>query len=131
MNGVSFPQLAARDLGGREVALPAGLPGERNVVLIAFRRDQQRLVDSWVPWLEQRAVIDPGLRFVELPAIGPQWEPGRPAIDGGMAAAIRDQAMRRRTLTVYTDVRRVTVPLAIDDRSTIWLCLVDRAGRVA
>ena len=40
MNGVSFPQLAARDLGGREVALPAGLPGERNVVLIAFRRDQ-------------------------------------------------------------------------------------------
>jgi hypothetical protein len=49
MNGVSFPQLAARDLGGREVALPAGLPGERNVVIVAFRREQQRLVDSWVP----------------------------------------------------------------------------------
>jgi len=131
MNGVSFPQLAARDLGGREVALPAGLPGERNVVLIAFRRDQQQLVDSWVPWLEQRAAADPGLRFVELPALGLQWEPARPAIDGGMAAAIRDQAVRRRTLTVYTDLRRVTVPLGIDDRSTIWLCLVDRAGRVA
>ena len=83
MNGVSFPQLAARDLGGREVALPAGLPGERNVVLIAFRRDQQQLVDSWVPWLEQRAATDPGLRVVELPAIGLQWEPARPAIDGG------------------------------------------------
>ena len=128
---VSFPQLAARDLGGREVALPAGLPGERNVVLIAFRRDQQQLVNSWVPWLEQRAAADPGLRFVELPALGLQWEPARQAIDGGMAAAIRDQAVRRRTLTVYTDLRRVTVPLGIDDRSTIWLCLVDRAGRVA
>jgi hypothetical protein len=55
----------------------------------------------------------------------------RPAIDGGMAAAIRDQAVWRRTLTVYTDLRRVTVPLGIDDRSTIWLCLVDRVGRVA
>ena len=131
MKGVSFPQLAARDLGGREVALPAGLPGERNVVLIAFRRDQQQLVSSWVPWLEQRAAADPGLRFVELPALGLQWEPAGPAIDGGMAAAIRDQAVRRRTLTVYTDLRRVTVPLGIDDRSTIWLCLVDRAGRVA
>ena len=130
MTGVSFPQLAARDLDGREVALPAGLPGERNVVLIAFRRDQQKLVNSWVPWLEQRADADPRLRFVELPAIGLQWEPARPAIDGGMAAAIRDQAVRRRTLTVYTDIRRVTVPLAIGDRSTIWLCLVDRAGRV-
>jgi hypothetical protein len=27
---------------------------------------------------------------------------------------------------VYTDLRRVTLPLGIDDRSTIWLCLVDR-----
>ena len=103
MIGVSLPQLAARDLAGREVALPAGLPGERNVVLIAFRRDQQKLVDSWVPWLEQRAATDPRLRFVELPAIGPQWEPARPVIDGGMAAAIRDQAVRRRTLTVYAE----------------------------
>ncbi len=131
MIGVSFPQLAARDLDGREVTLPAGLPGGRNVVLIAFRRNQQNLVDSWVPWLEQRAATDPGLRFVEIPAIGLQWEPARAAIDGGMAAAIRDEAVRRRTLTVYTDVRRVTAPLGIDDRSTIWLCLVDRAGRVA
>ena len=89
------------------------------------------LVDSWVPWLERRAATDPGLRFVELPAIGLQWQPARAAIDGGMAAAIRDKAVRRRTLTVYTDVRRVTAPLGIDDRSTIWLCLVDRAGRVA
>ena len=113
------------------MALPAGLPGERNVVLIAFRRDQQQLVDSWVPRLEQRAAADPGLRFVELPALGLRWQPARSAIDGGMAAAIRDQAVRRRTLTVYTDLRRVTVPLGIDDRSTIWLCLVDRAGQVA
>jgi hypothetical protein len=104
-------------------------PGERNVVLIAFRRDQQRLVDSWVPWLEQRAAADPGLRFAELPALGLRWEPARPAIDGGMAAAIRGQAVGRRTLTVYTDLGRVTVPLGIDDRSTIWLCLMDRAGR--
>ena len=131
MHGLSFPQLAARDLDGREVTLPTGLPGGRNVVLIAFRRDQQSLVDSWVPWLERRAATDSGLRFVELPAIGLQWQPARAAIDGGMAAAIRDEAVRRRTLTVYTDVRRVTAPLGIDDRSTIWLCLVDRAGRVA
>jgi hypothetical protein len=130
MVGVSFPRLAARDLDGREVALPAALPGERNVVLIAFRRDQQKLVDSWVPWLEQRAATDAGLGFVELPVIGLQWGPARPAIDGGMAAAIRDEATRRRTLTVYTDVRRVTALLGIEDRSTIWLFLVNRAGQV-
>jgi len=110
--------------------LPAGLPGEWNVVVVAFRRQQQELVDSWVPWLEERAAETPWLRFVELPAIGLQWQPARPVIDGGMAAAIRDPQTRRRTLTVYTDVRRVTTPLGIGDRGTIWLFLVDRAGRV-
>jgi hypothetical protein len=60
MTGASFPQLAARDLDGRVVALPAALPAERNVVLIAFRRDQQKLVDSWVPWLEQGQTPTPG-----------------------------------------------------------------------
>jgi hypothetical protein len=47
-----------------------------------------------------------------------------------MAAAIRDQQTRRRTLTVYTDLRRVTAPLGISDRNTIWLFLTDRTGRV-
>ena len=130
MTGVWFPRLAARDLDGREVVLPAGLPGEWNIVIVAFRREQQELADSWVPWLEERAATIPGLRFAELPAIGLQWQPARPVIDGGMAAAIRDQKTRRRTLTVYTDLRRVTAPLGIGDRSTIWLFLLDRAGQV-
>src|SRR5512142_3000291 len=121
LTGFSFPQLAARDLGGREVALPAGLPGEWNVVIVAFRRQQQELVDSWVPWLEDLAATTPGLRFAELPAIGLRWQPARPVIDGGMAAAIRDQQTRQRTLTVYTDLRRVTAPLGIGDQNTIWL----------
>jgi hypothetical protein len=130
MTGLSFPRLAARDLDGRKVALPAGLPGEWTVVIVAFQRQQQELVDSWVPWLEQRTAADPRLGFAELPAIGLQWRSARPVIDGGMAAAIRDQQTRRRTLTVYTDLRRVTAPLGIADRGTIWLFLVDRAGRV-
>lgn len=130
MGEISFPWLGARDLNGHEVTLPTGLPGEWNVVIIAFQRQQQELVDSWVPWLEERAAATPWLRFAELPAIGLQWQPARPAIDGGMAAAIRDPQTRRRTLTVYTDLRRVTAPLDIRDRNTIWLFLVDRTGRV-
>src|SRR6201989_1427323 len=119
MTGGWVPPAAARDL-----------PGEWNVVIVAFRREQQDLVDSWVPWLEQRAAADPRLGFVELPVIGLRWQPARPVIDGGMAAGIPDQKTRRRTLTVYTDIRRITVPLGITDRNTIWLFLVDRAGQV-
>ena len=130
MTAIAFPRLAARDLDGREVTLPAGLSGEWNIVIVAFRRPQQELADSWVPWLDGQAAARPWLGFAELPAIGLAWQAARPVIDGGMAAAMGDQQTRRRTLTVYTDLRRVTIPLGISDRNTIWLFLTDRAGRV-
>ena len=130
MSDRSFPRIMARDLDGREVMLPAGLAGEWNVVIIAFRRQQQALVDSWVPWLRDLAEATPGLAFAEVPAIGLAWQPVRPAIDGGMAAAIADQQTRRRTMTVYADLRRLTGPLGISDRNSIWLFLTDRDGQV-
>ena len=35
----------ARDLDGREVMLPPGLPGAWSAVLVAFRRQQQTLAE--------------------------------------------------------------------------------------
>jgi len=125
-----FPRLEARDLQGRAVELPEGIEGERNVVIVAFRRDQQSLVDSWLPWLEARAATDPGLRFYELPVIGTLWSPARGMIDGGMAAAIREPVVLQRTLTIYTDVRRVTVGLGIDATDTVSLFVVGADGAV-
>jgi hypothetical protein len=54
----------------------------------------------------------------------------RPVIDGEMASAIGDQQIRRRTLTVYTELRRLTAPLGLTGRNTIWRFLTDRTGRV-
>lgn len=125
-----FPQILARNLEGVDVDLPDGFAGERNVVVVAFQRQHQGLVDSWVPWFEAQAATDPGLRFYELPTIGRIWAPVRNFIDGGMAAAIRDPVILQRTLTIYGDVSRVTRPLGIDDRSTIALLLVDGSGHV-
>ena len=129
-SGIAFPRVPARDLEGRDVVLPDAFAGTLNVVIVAFQRKHQALVDSWVPWLEERAGVDPGLCFYELPTIGRIWAPVRTIIDGGMAAAIRDPVVLRRTLTVYGDVGRLTGPLGIDDRSTIALLVVDGAGAV-
>ena len=125
-----FPQIRARNLEGLDVEVPDAFVGDRNIVAIAFHRSHQRLVDSWVPWFEQQAGSDPGLRFYELPTIGRIWAPVRNFIDGGMAAAIREPLILQRTLTIYGDVNRVTKPLGIEDRSTIALLLVDGSGHV-
>ena len=38
MTGIWFPRLDARDLDGRQVTLPAELPGDWNVIMVLFRR---------------------------------------------------------------------------------------------
>ena len=123
-----FPALAARNLDGEAVDLPAGFTGERNLVLVAFRRDQQAAVDSWIAWHEALVAGHPGWRAYEVPVIATRWSPGRAMIDGGMAKAVATGEARRRTLTVYSDVRRVTDGLAIRDTSEITVLLVDDTG---
>ena len=125
-----FPRIDARNLQSLDVRLPEAFAGKRNVVMIAFQRQHQSLVDSWVPWLEQQSASDDGLRFYEIPTIGRMWAPARRFIDGGMAAAIRVPAILQRTFTFYGDVSRLTTPLGITDRSTITIALVDDEGHV-
>ncbi len=127
---VGFPHLAARDLEGHTLELPDDFAGASNLVIVAFKREQQSMVDSWVAWFETIAAEHPTLRCYEVPVIATRWSPARPFIDGGMAQAVRVQEARRRTLTVYTDVRRVTDALAIDDTDTVTVLLVESDGRL-
>ena len=127
---IRFPHLAARDLEGRSLELPDAFSGASNLVIVAFRREQQAMVDSWVAWWETIAAEHPSLRCYEIPVIATRWSPARAVIDGGMAQAVRAQEARRRTLTVYTDVRRVTDALAIDATDTVTVLLVDADGRL-
>lgn len=125
-----FPRLPARDLEGRSFELPDAFSGAFNLVIVAFRREQQAMVDSWISWRETIAAEHPNLRCFEVPVIATRWSPGRRVIDGGMARAVRAPEARRRTLTVYTDVRRVTDSLAIDATDTVTVLLVDAHGRL-
>ena len=129
-NSLDFPCLSARDLEGRAVSLPDDLGGEHSLVIVAFRREQQPIVDSWIAWYESIATECPTLGCYELAVIATRWSPARPFIDGGMARAVRERHARRRTLTVYTDVRRVTDALAIDDTGVVTVLLVGADGRL-
>jgi hypothetical protein len=125
-----FPRIAARDLEGRAITLPDVFAGSSNLVVVAFRREQQSMVDSWISWFDTISATRPGLRGYEVPVLATRWSPARRFIDGGMARAVRDQEARRRTLTVYTDVRRVTDALAIPSTDTVTVLLVNADGRI-
>jgi hypothetical protein len=124
-----FPRVRARDLTGRTLWMPEAFEKPLSLVFVAFRREQQAVIDSWGPWVRRPDVAD-RLAFYEVPVLARHWTPMRPAIDRGMGAALRDETARRRTLTVYGDVTRIAEALGIPDRLTVSIFLVGDDGHV-
>lgn len=125
-----FPTLEVRSLEGAELLLPGGLTGDPSIVIVAFMRNQQREVDTWLPWVESLRKRLPGLEVYELPAIKRRWRPLRGLIDGGMRGGIPDPGTRRRTLTAYTDLDALTGALRIGSTGTVAVFAVSRGGAV-
>ncbi|MFM8519579.1 MAG: hypothetical protein ACKOB2_04120 [Solirubrobacterales bacterium] len=125
-----FPPVEGRSLDDEEVLLPSGLEGDRNLLAVAFHRTQQREVDTWIPLFRELEARFPGLAGYEIPTISGNWRPLRRFIDGGMKAAIPDPLTRRRTVTVYGDVGKVTDGLGLPNRNRIAVLLCDREGEV-
>lgn len=125
-----FPTVTSKNLEGRAMTLPADFAGTRNVVFVAFQRDQQALVDTWVPYVKAAVGRTPGTEYYEIPTIGPlirllQW-----TINRGMRGGIPDVAARERTVTLYLDKAPFKASLGITTEETIHVLVVDRAGRV-
>ena len=128
---VRFPEVEGRSLEDEDVILPSGLEGDRNLLAVAFHRTHQRDVDTWIPLFRELEEKVPGLAGYEIPTISGGWSPVRRFIDGGMKAAIPDPLTRRRTVTVYGDVGRVTGALGLSGREEIAVVLCDREGEVS
>jgi hypothetical protein len=124
-----FPTLRAANLNGRVLNLPADFEGERNLIVIAFQREHQALVDSWLPALEQLLQQYPDLRFYELPTIY-RGNPVFRAWLGAMRSGIPDMQARERTITLYLDKATFRAALDLPHEDTIYLLPLDRAGAV-
>jgi hypothetical protein len=125
-----FPPVEGDNLEGKRFQLPNDFEGERNIVLIAFQRGQQAQVDTWVPFLRQLAVEQPGLRYYELPTIKEMGRVMRWVINSGMARGIEDAKARAATITLFIDKGPFIQALSIRTEEAINLVVVDRAGRV-
>lgn len=126
----SFPIVTGENLLGEPYELPGALEAARNLLLVAFRRDQQAAVDTWLPLADALEDEYHYLRYYEIPVISRYYRPFRWFIDGGMRTGIPDEETRERTITVYTDTPTFRRALDLPTDSTIYALLVDRDGRV-
>ncbi len=123
-----MPVIQAETLSERKVTLPQDLPGEKTLAVIAFESAQQTNINTWVQGLSLNTATEP---WVELPVVGPKNRFSRALIDGGMRMGIRDEAMRNRVITLYTD--RETFVQAMGFKSstkTIYVAVINRSGQV-
>jgi hypothetical protein len=127
---MQFPALKVRDLEGVDHVIPDGLPGGPHIVVVAFQRWHQALVDAWKTELVPIAERYPGTEIWEVPSISQGYRLFRSGIDGGMRAAIPDVDTRRHTLTAYTDLRAMARDLDIDSFETIQVFLVECGGAI-
>ena len=127
---LKFPNVKAENLNKEKVEVPFQLPGDPKVLIVPFQQWQQRVVDSWVPFLSQLVTEFPGFDFYELPTIRKMNVLYRRFIDGGMRAGIPSKETRRRTVTLYIDKEPFKEALNITTEDTIHLFLIDSQGYV-
>ena len=127
---LKFPIIKAENLNKEEVEIPSQLTGNPKLLIVPFQQWQQRVVDSWIPFLTQLTNDFPGFDFYELPTIRKMNFVYRRFIDGGMRAGIPSRDTRRRTVTLYIDKEPFKEVLNITTEDTIHLFLIDSQGNV-
>jgi hypothetical protein len=127
---MEFPPLKVHDLEGTAHTIPDDLPGGPHLLVVAFQRWHQSIVDDWTPPPTAAAKRHPGTEVWEVPSLSKGYRLFRGGIDGGMAAAIPDISARRHTLTAYTDLRQLANDLGLANLDTVHVYLVDCSGHV-
>ena len=127
---MQFPTVAGKNLERNRFHLPRDLEGTLNVLLIAFQRWHQSLVDTWIPLLQQMEKKYPGFRYYELPTLQELNPLSRVFINEGMRAGIPDPTARERTITLYIDKLGFRQALDLPHEEDIYVLLVDRQGQI-
>jgi hypothetical protein len=125
-----FPALESETLEKQAVHLPQDFRGQRNLLLIAFEREQQKDIDTWLTQMKRYEDIDKEFRYYEIPTIEKMNRFMRWFINTGMRHGIPDKKARERTITLYIDKEPFKKSLQITDEKKIYAVVVDRSGTV-
>jgi hypothetical protein len=127
---VRFPSVSGSNLERDDFDLPGGFQGSVNVLLIAFQRWQQSLIDTWIPFVAKLERTHPYVRYYELPTIQKMNHMSRWFINEGMRAGIPDPEARQRTITLYVDKVAFREALDLPSEDDIYVLLVDQEAEV-
>ena len=123
-----FPQVSGLNLMGETINLPESLVADKTVLIVAFERWQQSLVDPWYAAIS--TLESPTIAYYEVPIISKLNPLVRWWIYEGMRKGIVDEQMRRKVLTLHLDKDEFKKYLKIEDESSIYILICDRDGQI-
>lgn len=126
--GAAAPVALVRtsDLNGKRLALPADLPVERTILLLAFRHEDRGLLEGWRKGLK---LTDERADWIEMPVIGVSNPYIQSMIRGGMRGKRRTQAGRAHVAPVFSDAALVAATFGVAP-DAVRVLVIDRSGRV-
>ena len=126
--GMTFPNVTADSLAGTKESIPESCRGKVTLVAVAFLRESQSQLDSWLnPFYEKFGKRD-GFMFYEIPMISSGYKFMKFVIDGGMRGGI-PQFKHKHVVTMYGDVEKYLTALHLDPRYG-YAFLLDREGSI-
>jgi ATPase complex subunit ATP10 len=113
--GKRFPEVRAKSLARSPVAIPAAAAGQVALIAVAFLRESQAQLDSWLEPFIKKYGRREEFTFYEVPMISSGYKFMRFMIDGGMRAGIPGNK-HPHVVTMYGDVERYVSELGLDAR---------------
>ena len=131
---MQFPVHTFSNLAKQKKKIPDELDGDYQLMIVAFQRKHQQLVDTWFAagdTLEQ-TYNKPGnlFRYYEIPTIYKMGFIRRSLLNTGMRSGVKAQAARERTFTIYIDKTPFNKTLQIPNETDIHLFLLNGTGKV-
>lgn len=126
--GKKFPAVNAKTLAGQKTTVPDDAAGKVTLVCVAFLRESQAQLDSWLnPFYEKFGSRD-DVMFYEIPMISGGYKFMKLIIDGGMRGGL-PQFKHKHVVTMYGDVESYMQALNLDARNG-YAFLLDREGNI-
>jgi hypothetical protein len=124
-----LPVITGKDLNGTSWLVPAGLPGDRTLVLVGFEESQQQDIDIWTQGLGLKAPTNT-IPWVEMPLIQNPGMLMRWFINTGMQSGIKDLRIRSHVWTAYTDKKTFMRSCGMVSDESIFAMVVNRSGQL-
>jgi hypothetical protein len=123
-----FSSVSGKNLNKQQTVIPDDFSEQNLVVIVAFQRWHQTLVNQTIQLLEQHGHHTTH-HIIELPIVHQMTKLRRMRLDALMRAAIRDKNTRARTITIYTNKDQFRTEFGIKDERDIHWFIVDHATK--